>query len=327
MKNLIIFLFTLNLLGPPLEARDLCWPLARSGSYLQLEKLDLSKQALVYETLAQAAQAKTGIRASDHIMVNDVLIPKRKKTSKWRARVVTPYRDQTIDDHGYLNGWDRNGQNVPDQNKSDFIGQKGLVDYEFADGRVVKVSGQKARALEYSYLDSKNTKSPLNGTIVGVHDDPEHILEVVKQAGAALLKDPNNYIRLDEIDVEGLDLISAEALYKEFDLSNPSYSPKGEWMNDGSIGPQKIINTFKFKVVTDEKKLRETKYQMGEKVEYKTKAGKVYTGLVAADRVVDSNLIVSYKGANGETRYDLAHLNRTKKTQQKPDVPKSSKDD
>lgn len=267
-------------------------------------------RSLVWSKLSEAAEAqfRANPRHASQIEIEGIRIPKLRPDSKWRAIVVTPESD-TVDQVGYLSGFERNGDRVPEWQSSKYRAASGNVQYRFADGRTALVTAQEARALEFSYLDTFNPKSPKNTTVVGIHEDPAKIVPLVRQASAELLRDPRAYIRLDEISPDGLKLTSAEKLYERFGLSHPRYSPKGEWASDGSIPRENIVASFKFRAVSDTQEIPKSYgLKKGQEVYYKALSGKTFMGLIDEERSIDGNVIVSYVNRHGEKQYDMAPI-------------------
>lgn len=261
------------------------------------------------QAAAQTTPARAGASAGT-VLIEGVPIQRISPTSKWRAMVVLPENDWA-DSRGYISGWERNGNNVPPSRAARFNDAAGEVEYAFADGRKIRVSGQVARALEFSFLDAVNPRSPQNTKVVGIHDNPEHIVKLVRQAGAGQLRNPSAYIRLDEISPEGLPLTSVEELYRRFQLSHPNYSPVGEYVSDRSIPLNRILNTWKFRSVKSFGKIADNKtnrIRLGQKVRYTALSGKHYTGTVADERMIDDHFIVSYRNDSGEEKFDLAAI-------------------
>ncbi len=226
---------------------------------------------------------------------------------------MTPETDQ-ISEFGYLSGAERNTE-VPEWLRSKYKKSVGQVKYEFGDGRVVDVSAQTARALEFSFIDSKNSSSPKDSVVVGIHENLEHILKVVSLSGMEIRINPSSYIRFDEISLNNLKLTSAEELYRKFGLSHPNYSPIGEWVSDTSIPKSNLINTFKFRDITARRPLSQNpilpngeNIQVGDAIFYQAMSGRRYIGVVSDDVIIDDYIPVSYFTRFGTKRIDSAHV-------------------
>jgi len=274
----------------------------------------------VSKTLTDAVSTRANKRYVGVIEVEGIAVPRVSKHSKWRALVLVPSKDRT-DIVGHLSGFDRNGQNVEEHRKSKFNEATGRVRYQFGDGRTVIVSAQTARALEFSYLDRANPKSPRNAKSIGIHDDLARVIRMARQAKADILGTPGAYIRIDEIATEGLSLTSAERLYNEFNLHNPNYSPKGEWISDGSIPARNITSTFKFQAVhgiEGEAALRAKSLRVGDLVNYTAITGQRYLGRIARNDIVDGYAILTYPDGRGGILYDIGLLEHIQLHQPQP---------
>ncbi len=285
-----------------------------------LGKLDAvtSRSSIVAENLDQAIKQANELngRKSDFFYEFDgYRIPRKSAHSKWRAILVLNTNDK-IDVEGYLPGAKRN-TNVPTWLKSKYANAKGQVEYKFGSGVTATVSARIARALEFSYIDSANPYSPKDSKVVGVHDNLEHIIKVVRQSQAELLGNPSAYIRIDEISMDGLEITSAEKLYQDYYLHNPRYSPKGEWVVDSGIPPQNVLSTYKFKQLSRKVPLAQIKntLKQGDEVYYQALNGQNFIGRLARDYVVDDFVIVSYTTRHNETRYDISHLSSIRKVE------------
>lgn len=246
----------------------------------------------------------------EYIEFGGIKLPKYSKTSKWRVVVVEPKED-SISRLGYESGWDRYGAEVPDHLQAKYNKATGKVNYEFADGRSVEVTPEEARALEFSYIDSKNPMSPLNGLTVGLHDDPEKIIKIARQARAEKLISGNAYIRIDEVETSNLKMLSAEQLYDKFTLRNPKYSPKGEWVVDHSIPVENLVNTYKFKSIST---IKETEaFVPDEIVAYEAISGVSYMAKVESKVMRDDYVTVYYVDRYGRKHMDIAHISKIKK--------------
>lgn len=266
------------------------------------------------ETLSAAIERKSIQTFAGFIEVEGIRVPRVSKNSKWRVTLKTLESD-TVDQLGHLSGFDRKGDQVLNSEKAKYNQATGLVEYHFAEGKSVQVPAQEARALEYSYLDSVNPKSPRNGMVVGIHDDLAHIVKITRQATANNLGLENYYIRIDEISTEGLPLTSAENLYNKYNLHNPKYDPRGEWVSDRSIPANNIISTYKFRSVHEIKSLQKISpsLRLGDLVSYVAINGSKYRGKIARDFVVDGYVILSYQDKNGVLKYDIGSLDLIEK--------------
>jgi len=267
----------------------------------------------VFSTLGDASLGKSneGFPEST-IAVDGLPIRRRSQTSKWRAIVVESKSD-VVSEQGFQSGKIRFGDTLPEWDRSDFSESTGSVTYRFGNGNTVVVSSPVARALEFSFIDQANPKSPKAANVVGLHDDPLHVLEVVRQSGAEKLRDKAYYFLLAEVETRDLPILSSEALYERFSLKNPNYSPAGEWVVDGSIPAENVLAIYRFKVEKSESTLKDGlidrnggRVTLGSEVYYTAISGKKYFGKVASERVVDGYLIVSYVNRHGELKFDVA---------------------
>ncbi len=273
------------------------------------------KSVSVSDTLSLSISSSSNARhvPEGYVYVDGIKVPRVAKNSKWRAVVIQAKTDN-IDTDGYLSGAERNTGNIPEWQRSKYKDATGTVLYKFAD-RSVWVDARTARALEFSYLDSVNPSSPKNSTVVGIHDDLQHIVNIVRQAGAEILSNPEAYIRIDEISTEGLVLTSAEQLYQSHNLSHPRYSPKGEWVSDGSIPPNNIQATYKFKVVQSHTQLRDHgRFNVGDEVYYTAINGEKYLGRIAKSTVMDGFVTLAYVDKYGARKFDLSRISDLRPT-------------
>jgi hypothetical protein len=100
------------------------------------------------------------------------------------------------------------------------------------------------RVVEY-VVPEGGGKFPRNTNLVGLREDPGEAIRIAQGSGADDLLIPGSYIRLDEIRVYPDEVGDADAIFKAMGLK-PKHPPlKGEFIHDGSIPPERIVNTIR----------------------------------------------------------------------------------
>ena len=145
-----------------------------------------------------------------------------QKGSVFRANAVTPEIDQSITENGFLSGKARG-----------VVQTKGaaLPSTSPIDDRVVQ------------YVEG--SPFPRDADFVGFKQVPHDALNTAIRTGRQTLKDPNAFVRLDEVNVSDMNPIDVQELYSET-LGRAPRAPLdvvGESVVEGSVPASKIVKT------------------------------------------------------------------------------------
>ncbi len=102
------------------------------------------------------------------------------------------------------------------------------------------------RIIEY-VVPEGGGKFPRNANVIGLRADPGEAIRIAEGSGAKTLAQPDAYFRLDEIRVFSGEVVDAAAIFRKRGL-RPKHPPlEGEFIFDGSIPGERIINTIRFR--------------------------------------------------------------------------------
>jgi hypothetical protein len=145
--------------------------------------------------------------------------------SVFRANSVTPEIDASISNRGFLTGKTRG---VSQERGSALPDDAPLTDrvVQFVEGRPF----------------------PRDSNFVGFREIPHDALAIARRTGRNILRQPDASLRLDEVNLDGLRSIDAEAVFKQ--LGRPPRSPidvVGEILVEGDVPASRIVRTIKLK--------------------------------------------------------------------------------
>jgi hypothetical protein len=153
-------------------------------------------------------------------------IPQYQEGTLFRVTAVTPDIDEAITREGFLSGYAR-----------------GVTKGQLS--RLPLDAPLEERIIEY-VIPEGGGKFPRNTNFVGLRADPGEAIRIAIGSGEDILN-RGGYLRLDEILVYPDEVIDPVSIFKARGL-RPKYPPlEGEFIFEGSIPPERIVNTMRFR--------------------------------------------------------------------------------
>jgi hypothetical protein len=154
-------------------------------------------------------------------------VPQYEQGTLFRATAVTPEIDEAITREGFLSGYAR-----------------GVTEGHLS--RLPLDAPLEDRIVEY-VVPEGGGKFPRNTNFVGLRAEPFEAIRIAMGSGEDILARPGSYLRLDEIRVYPGEVVDPVPIFRARGLK-PKYPPlQGEFLFEGSIPPERIINTIRFR--------------------------------------------------------------------------------
>jgi RHS repeat-associated protein len=181
--------------------------------------------------LDEVGDAAKGMKQSSPVRIfvdpNGRAIPQLEEGTLFRVTAVTPDIDEAITRQGFLTGQAR-----------------GVTEGQLS--RLASDAPLEDRIIEY-VVPEGGGRFPRNTNFIGLRADPGEAIRIAQGSGRDILARPGAYLRLDEIRVYPWEVIDPVPIFKSRGL-RPKHPPlQGELIFEGSISPNRIVNTIRFR--------------------------------------------------------------------------------